>query len=63
MFDDLFKGDLPRFSINFGVITLVHKIHDSNLIQQYRPICKVALFGQGILSELRKFSPKWQPTY
>jgi hypothetical protein len=56
MFDDLFKGDLPRFSINFGVITLVHKIHDA-------PICKVALFGQGILSELRKFSPKSQPTY
>jgi hypothetical protein len=47
-----------RFSINFGVITLVMKILDANLIEQYRPICKVALFGQGILSELKIFSPK-----
>ena len=39
MFEDLHRGDLPLFSLNFGVITLIPKIQDANLIQQYRPIC------------------------
>ncbi|WVZ64663.1 LOW QUALITY PROTEIN: hypothetical protein U9M48_014157 [Paspalum notatum var. saurae] len=37
MFEDLFKGDLPIFNLNFGVITLISK--EADLIQQYRPIC------------------------
>ncbi|WVZ79833.1 LOW QUALITY PROTEIN: hypothetical protein U9M48_027365, partial [Paspalum notatum var. saurae] len=39
MFRDLSKGDLPLFSLNFGVITLIPKVLEANIIQQYRPIC------------------------
>ncbi|WVZ90234.1 hypothetical protein U9M48_036551 [Paspalum notatum var. saurae] len=39
MFRDLSKGDLPLFSLNFGVITLIPKVQEVNVIQQYRPIC------------------------
>jgi hypothetical protein len=39
MFCDLYAGDLPIFSFNFGVITLVLKAQEVNQIQQYRPIC------------------------
>jgi hypothetical protein len=36
---DLFIGDLPLFSLNFGVIMLIPKVQDITQIQQYRPIC------------------------
>ena len=39
IFHDLRKGDLPIFSLNFGVITLLPKTPEANKIQQYRPIC------------------------
>ena len=39
MFKDLFHGNLPLFSLNFGVITLIPKLQEVNVIQQYRPIC------------------------
>ena len=39
MFHDLHFGDLPLFSLNFGVITLLPKTREANKIQQYRPIC------------------------
>jgi hypothetical protein len=39
MFHDLHKGDIPLFSLNFGVITLIPKVNEANQIQQYRPIC------------------------
>ena len=39
MFHDLHSGDLPLFSLNFGVITLLPKTREANKIQQYRPIC------------------------
>ena len=39
MFHDLHKGDIPLFSLNFGVITLLPKINDATRIQQFRPIC------------------------
>ena len=39
MFYSLHKGDLPLFSLNFGIITLVPKVLEANQIQQYRPIC------------------------
>ena len=39
MFHNLHKGDLPLFSLNFGIITLVPKVLEANRIQQYRPIC------------------------
>ena len=38
MFHDLYAGDLPLFSLNFGVITLIPKVQEANVIQQYRPI-------------------------
>src|SRR6266540_4947971 len=39
MFHDLHAGDLPLFSLNFGVISLIPKVQEANIIQQYRPIC------------------------
>jgi len=39
MFHDLHSGDLPLFSLNFGVISLLPKTREANKIQQYRPIC------------------------
>jgi hypothetical protein len=39
IFHDLFIGDLPLFSLNFGVIMLITKVQDITQIQQYRPIC------------------------
>jgi hypothetical protein len=39
MFQELFSGDLPIFSLNFSVIMLFPKSQDANTIQMYRPIC------------------------
>src|SRR5438128_11835143 len=39
IFCDLSRGHLPLFSLNFGVITLIPKVQEANIIQQYRPIC------------------------
>jgi len=39
MFRDLARGHLPLFSPKFDVITLIPKVQEANVIQQYRPIC------------------------
>ena len=39
MFHELHSGEIPIFSVNFGVITLLPKTQDTSRIQQYRPIC------------------------
>jgi hypothetical protein len=39
MFHKLYVGNLPIFSLNFGVITLLPKAQDVTRIHQYRPIC------------------------
>ena len=39
VFLELHTEDLPVFSLNFGVITLLPKTHDASKIQQFRPIC------------------------
>jgi len=39
MFHDLHRGDIPLFSLNFGVIKLLPKTQDASKINQYRPIC------------------------
>ena len=39
MFRELHSSDLPLFSLNFGVITLLPKTQDASKIQQYKPIC------------------------
>ena len=38
IFHDLHSGDLPLFTLNFCVITLLPKTPEANKIQQYRPI-------------------------
>jgi hypothetical protein len=43
MFGDMLNGILPLFSLNFGVITLIPKVHEANLIQHYRPICLLSV--------------------
>jgi hypothetical protein len=39
MFRDFHVGNLPLFSLNFGIITLLPKEKEVKKIQQYRPIC------------------------
>jgi len=39
MFADFHKGDLPIFSLNFGVTSLLPKLQEAKQIQQHRPIC------------------------
>jgi hypothetical protein len=39
MFVDFHYGQLPIFSLNFGIITLIPKLKEVKMVQQYRPIC------------------------
>jgi hypothetical protein len=39
MFRDFHRGNLPLFSLNFGIITLLPKEKEVKKIQQYSPIC------------------------
>jgi hypothetical protein len=39
MFRDLHAGNLPIFSLNFRIITLLPNEQEARKIQQYRPIC------------------------
>ena len=39
MFHELHSSEIPIFSLNFGVITLLPKTQDASRIQQYEPIC------------------------
>jgi hypothetical protein len=39
MFRDFHGGNLDPFSLNFGVISLIPKLQEVKMIQQYRPIC------------------------
>ena len=39
MFEDFHQGNLPIFSLNFGIIFLLPKLKEATMIQQYRPIC------------------------
>lgn len=39
LFSEFHKGDLPLFSLNFGIITLLPKQKEATQIQQFRPIC------------------------
>jgi hypothetical protein len=39
LFNDLHKGQIKLFKLNFGEIILLPKIKDADRIQQYRPIC------------------------
>jgi hypothetical protein len=39
LFHEFYKGELPLFSLNFGIITLLPKEKEAKQIQQFRPIC------------------------
>ena len=39
LFAELHREALNLYSLNFGIITLIPKIHNATKIQQYRPIC------------------------
>ena len=39
LFMDFHKEELNLYSLNFGIIMLIPKIHEATKIQQYRPIC------------------------
>jgi len=39
MFGDFHSGKLDVSRLNYGIITLLPKVHEAEKIQQYRPIC------------------------
>ena len=39
MFRDVHDGNLPLFILNFGILTLIPKLKEVKMIQQYKPIC------------------------
>lgn len=39
IFSEFHKGNLPLFSLNFGIIMLLPKQKEATQIQQFRPIC------------------------
>jgi hypothetical protein len=39
LFEDFHRGVLDVRRLNYGVITLLPKVHDAARIQQFRPIC------------------------
>jgi hypothetical protein len=39
LFQEFHNGNLPLFSLNFGMIILLPKSREATCIQQYRPIC------------------------
>jgi hypothetical protein len=39
LFRDFFEGKLDIKRLNCGVITLLPKVKDANIIQLFRPIC------------------------
>ena len=39
MFDEFYDNKMDISRLNYGIITLIPKIKEANLIQQYRPIC------------------------
>ena len=39
LFDDFHKGALDVSRLNYGIITLLPKVHDDSKLQQFRPIC------------------------
>lgn len=39
MFKDFYSGNLPLYTLNFGVVTSLPKMQEAKMIQQYRPIC------------------------
>ena len=39
MFDEFFENKLEISRLNYGIITLIPKLKEANLIQQYSPIC------------------------
>ena len=43
MFREFHDGNLPLFSLNFGIITLIPKQKEVKKIEQYRPICMLNL--------------------
>lgn len=55
-FEDFHRGDLPQFSLNFGVITLLPKLEEVKMIQQFRPICMLnvsfKIFAKAIANRL-----------
>jgi hypothetical protein len=38
-FHDLSNGDLDLYRLNFGMIILLQKVKDAEVLAKYRPIC------------------------
>lgn len=58
MFMDLHKGLLDIRRLSYGVITLVPKVKEANVIKQYRPICLLNVDYKWFTKTLtNRFSP------
>ena len=49
MFKDFHDNKLPLFNLNFGILTLIPKLKEVKMIQQYRPICMLNVSFYGCL--------------
>jgi hypothetical protein len=62
IFKEFHKGDLPPFSLNFGIITLIPKQKEVKMILQYRPICMLIvsfkIFTKVIANKLMMIASK-----
>jgi hypothetical protein len=54
LFADLHREALDLHNMNFGIITLIPKIHNATKIQHYRPICVLNVSFRSLL--------KWEQT-
>jgi hypothetical protein len=66
MFYDFYKGELPLYSLNFGIITLLPKCEEAIRIQQYRPMsfkCGFKIFTKVATNRVNRVAQKViQPT-
>jgi hypothetical protein len=62
LFQDFHNGNLPLFSLNFGMIILLHKSRKATRIQQYRLICLLnvsfKIFTKSTTNRISKIAQK-----
>jgi hypothetical protein len=62
MFDDLYKGELDIYRLNFGLVTLVPKVNDACNMKQFRPIsllnCSFKMFSKLLTNRLGKVAQR-----
>jgi hypothetical protein len=52
VFDDLFEHRIGLDRLNYGIITLIPKSADADVIQKFRPICLLQVFFKIVIEAL-----------